>query len=328
MNRRSRAAAIAVVAAGLFAAACGGGEDNADRSAATTSTKARAALVAQVASYDLVAGRDQRVIVGLQSGKTAKLVGFGTVELAFEYLGTKERPEDPAVPGPTVTAEFIPVPGQTVTAGDGPRLVDPSEGIGVYRATGVRFDRAGFWQVKTTAVLDGDTVTATGAFTVRDAGQVPAPGEAAPRSENHLPGAAGVPVKAVDSRAEPDGSVPDPALHARTVADAITAGRPTMVVISTPVYCESRFCGPVTDSVQALAQRYGDRMSFVHIEVWRDFDKQRLNKAAAEWIYRPGAEDAQEPWVFVVGADGTITERFDNVASDAELAEAVERALA
>lgn len=326
MSHRSRTTAIAL-AAGLLAAACGGGDDTGS-AAATTPTEGRAALVAQVASYDLVAGRDQRVIVGLQSGRTAKLVSFGTVELAFEYLGTTERPEDAAVAGPTMAAEFIPVPGQRVTAGDGPRLVDPSEGIGVYRATGVRFDRAGFWQVKTTAVLDGDTVTATAAFTVRESGQVPGPGEAAPRSINHLPGAAGIPVKAVDSRAEPDGSVPDPELHNRTVADAIAAGRPTMVVISTPVYCESRFCGPVTDSVQTLARRYGDRMSFVHLEVWRDFDQQQINKAAADWIYRPGAEDAQEPWVFVVGPDGTITDRFDNVASDAELAAAVERALA
>lgn len=324
MSHRSRAAAVVV---GLLAAACGGG-DEAERSAATTPTEVRAALVAQVASYELVAGRDQRVTVGLQSGRTAKLVSFGTVDLAFDYLGTEERPADPPVPGPTVTAEFIPVPGQTVTTGDGPRLVDPSEGIGVYRAAAVRFERAGSWQVKTTVVLDGDTVTATAPFAVRASGQVPAPGEPAPRSTNHLPGAAGVPVKAVDSRAEPDGSVPDPELHDRTVADAIAAGRPTMVVISTPVYCESRFCGPVTDSVQALAQRYGDRMSFVHLEVWRDFNKQQINKAAAEWIYRPGAEGAQEPWVFVVGADGAIADRFDNVASDAELADAIERALA
>jgi len=318
-----------IAAVAMLAAACGGGDDDATGSATTASTEtARATLVAQVASYDLVAGRDQRVIVGLQSGRTAKLVSFGTVELAFEYLGTAERPEDPPVPGPTVTAEFMPVPGQTVTTGDGPRLVDPAEGIGVYRAAGVRFDRAGRWQVKTTAVLEGEPVTATGELEVREVGQVPAPGEAAPRTENHLPGAAGVPVKAVDSRAEPDGSVPDPELHSRTVADAISAGRPTMVVISTPVYCESRFCGPVTDSVQALARRYGERMSFVHLEVWRDFEEQQINKAAAEWIYRQGAEGAQEPWVFVIAADGTITDRYDNVASDAELADAAERSLA
>jgi len=44
-----------------------------------------------------------------------------------------------------------------------------------------------------------------------------------------------------------------------------------MVVVSTPTYCQSRFCGPITDSVSALAQRYGDRMAFVHLEVWKNF---------------------------------------------------------
>lgn len=318
----------AFAALALVVAACGGGsggEKSGDASPSTTEA-APSGLVAQVASYDLVADRDQRVIVGLQSAKGAKLVSFGTVDLAFEYLGTEERPEDPAVAGPTATGEFVPIPGQTVTTGTGPRFVAPSEGIGVYRVPSVRFDRAGSWRVKTTAVMGGKTLQATGPFTVRDVGQVPAPGEQAPRTQNHLPGTPDAPPKAVDSRAEPDGTVPDPELHDRTVADAITAGRPTMVVISTPVYCESRFCGPVTDSVQALAREYGERMSFVHLEVWRDFDKSELNKAAAEWIYRAGAEDAQEPWVFVIDGDGTIVERFDNVASDQELRDAVEQA--
>lgn len=323
-----RSRAVAAVVLGLVVAACGGGDGNPGAATPSTTEPAPSGLVAQVASYDLVADRDQRVIVGLQSDKAAKLVSFGTVELAFGYLGTSEAPEDPAVAGPVVTARFMPVPGQRVTAGEGPRFVDPSEGIGVYGAENVRFDRAGSWQVTATAVIGGETERATGAFSVRETGQVPAPGEQAPRTQNLLPGAPGVPPKAIDSRAEPDGVVPDPELHDRTVADAVASGKPTMVVISTPVYCESRFCGPVTDSVQALAREYRGRMSFVHLEVWRDFDNSQINKAAAEWIYRPGAQDAQEPWVFVVGGDGIITERFDNVASDEELADAVARALA
>ncbi len=96
-----------------------------------------------------------------------------------------------------------------------------------------------------------------------------------------------------------------------------------MVVISTPTYCQSRFCGPITDAVSALGKRHGERMAFVHIEFWEDFEAQRVNEAAAEWIFPPGTEDAREPWVFVVGGDGVITHRFDNVASDAELEAAV-----
>jgi hypothetical protein len=88
-------------------------------------------------------------------------------------------------------------------------------------------------------------------------------------------------------------------------------------VFATPVYCTSRFCGPITDMVAELAHDYADRASFVHIEIWHDFQKKDVNKSAAEWIYRDG--DLTEPWVFVVGADGRIAARFDNVATRGEV---------
>ncbi|MPY94948.1 MAG: hypothetical protein GEV08_18385 [Acidimicrobiia bacterium] len=112
-----------------------------------------------------------------------------------------------------------------------------------------------------------------------------------------------------------------------TIDDAIAAGKPTMVVISTPVYCVSRFCGPITDSVAELADRYAGQAAFVHLEIWSDFDTHTLNEAVRDWVYPPGAEDAREPWVFVVGRDGLIRERFDNVATDAELEAAVQTAI-
>lgn len=65
-------------------------------------------------------------------------------------------------------------------------------------------------------------------------------------------------------------------------------------------------------------------MAFVHLEVWRNYEETALNEAAAQWIYPPRTEDASKPWVFVVGRDGRITHRFDNVATDEELAEAIE----
>jgi hypothetical protein len=42
-----------------------------------------------------------------------------------------------------------------------------------------------------------------------------------------------------------------------------------------------------------------------------------VNKAAADWLYRNN--DLNEPWVFVIGSDGRITARFDNIATPGEL---------
>ena len=56
----------------------------------------------------------------------------------------------------------------------------------------------------------------------------------------------------------------------------------------------SRFCGPVTDMVQELAARYGDRAVFIHVEIWKDYQEQVLNEAAAEWLQTPSG-DLTEP---------------------------------
>jgi hypothetical protein len=305
----------------LLVAACGG--SGSDGGGAGLSDASDEGLVAQVASYDLVAGRDQRFIVGLFSNDRGG-VAFGEVALRFSFLGVGAAQGDPR-PGPAATAEFLPIPGQHLGAdADGPRYTPAAEARGVYGVEPIRFDDPGFWEVEVTAVLDRRTQRATAAFEVADRTTVPAPGDPAPRTENPLLGDAQLPPTAIDSRAGDDGSVPDPELHSTTVADAIAAGRPVMVVVSTPVFCVSRFCGPITDAVQVLAGRYGDRMDFVHLEVWRDFEAQEVNEAAAEWIWPDRQGDAAEPWVFLVGADGIIVQRWDNVATEAELAQAVE----
>lgn len=311
-----------VLSMAIAAAACSNGGNKPTTLA--QGDKASGKISAQVASYDLVAGRAGRFIVGLLAADQSQLVGFGTAELRFAYLGQRGAVSSTVPAGPPMTAQFLPVPGQNIDlATPGPRFVRGSQGIGVYGVSGVTFDRAGFWQVIATAMLDGKRRSAEAAFEVTDRSLLPGPGDLAPRTENPIAGAAGVDPRSIDSRADAQTPIPDPELHRTTVAGALAAGRPLMVVVSTPTYCQSRFCGPITDSVSALAKRYGDRMDFVHLEVWKNFENKEVNKAAAEWIYPPGSSDAQEPWVFVVGRDGRIAQRFDNVATDAELEKAV-----
>lgn len=326
MRIRSRTLPIVLLSVtALLASACGRSE----RAQSAGLRSASDEIVAQVASYDLVAGRSGRFIVGVFAADRARLVSFGSVDLRFSYLGTANRRLDRAEPGLTATASFLPIPGQRVDPGaPGPRFVEASEGIGVYGASDVNFDRAGFWEVAVAASIAGKPVTATAAFEVLESSPIPAVGDPAPRTENPVIGDPAVPVDAIDSRAGPTQPIPDPELHSTTIAAAIAANRPVMVVVSTPTYCQSRFCGPITDSVSGLAERHGDQMAFVHLEVWRDFEKNEVNEAAKEWISPPGVTDAREPWVFVVGRDGRITHRFDNVATDAELEAGVRDVLA
>jgi hypothetical protein len=306
---------VAVLALALVAAACSSSDDDGAEPSSDTSASAEE-LVVQVASYDLAVGPPTRVIAGVLTNDQ-RLVGYGSVTMRFSYLGTGQPGGRAEPSGPPVEAAFLPVAGAELPSpppGE-PRLVEGSE-RGVYSAQR-GFDRAGFWRMEVTARVGGQERKGTGAFQVLDHHLVPAPGDPALRTENLTVTATNAPKAAIDSRAGTDGEVPDPDLHRTTIAQALDAKRPVVAVFATPVYCVSRFCGPVTDMVEELAKTYGDRASFVHVEIWRDFQSNTLNKGAADWVFRDG--DLKEPWVYVIGADGRITARFDNVVSRGEL---------
>ncbi|MBW3665353.1 MAG: hypothetical protein KY469_19845 [Actinobacteria bacterium] len=309
----------AAVTIGLLAAACGGTDDSGPAPATTDAATAADQLAVAVASYDLAVGEDQRFIAGVLT-PDRRLIAGGSVEMEFFFLGEEQAGGEPE-PVATTSATFLPVPGKEPSEGDGPTIIDDPAAAGVYE-TQVSFDRAGFWGVGVTAEMsDGETRRGTTSFGVASAHQVPAVGDPAPASRN-LTLESDAPPVAIDSRAGTEGEIPDPELHDTTIADAIAAGSPTVVVISTPVYCVSRFCGPITDAVSDLAQTYADRAAFVHIEVWSDFETSTLNDAAAEWILTD--DGGAEPWVFLIGSDGRIAARWDNVLDRAELEQLLE----
>jgi hypothetical protein len=304
-TRRLAAAAGALV---LLLTGCGGSGGSGKASADD--------LAVQVASYDLATGAPARFIVGLLT-VDQRLLGYGTVDFRFSYVGTKEGSAGATPFGPAVTASYLPIFGSVVPSPPPatPQIVKSSDTRGVYGAQAA-FDKAGFWEVEATATLDGKARHGKGAFAVNPTHAVPAPGDAALPTETLTLTTPDTPRAAIDSRAG-SGDIPDPDLHRTTIAASLAAKRPIVAVFATPVYCTSRFCGPITDLVNELAHQYGDRADFVHVEIWRDFQNMTINKSAAEWVYRN--DELQEPWVFVIGADGRIAARFDNVVTRAEL---------
>lgn len=96
------------------------------------------------------------------------------------------------------------------------------------------------------------------------------------------------------------------------------------VVIATPA-CESRLCGPINDAVAAVAGRNRRPDGFrAPPRCGGTRTPGASNAAAAEWIAQNGA-DGNEPWVFVIGADGVVRFRFDNVANEDQIDAAVQQ---
>ncbi|MGQ0678231.1 MAG: TlpA family protein disulfide reductase [Actinomycetota bacterium] len=319
-SRRRRLAPVLAFA--LLAPACASGAGSSPQTIRPTVMEE---LVAKVASYDLAVG-PQRFMVGVLTQDQVQ-VGWGTVELAFAYLGTA----DEQLSGDVVfeaTASYLPIPPElgrpAAQPKDGPTLVTGAEGRGVY-AGQAEFDRAGFWGVVVKAEVDGRPLSAQVPFEVRGKHLYPWVGEDAPRTENLTIASTDAPRAAIDSRAGTSGQDPDPLLHSKTVAQSIVSGKPTLLVVSTPVYCVSRFCGPVTDVIQDLGNSYGEAANFIHIEIWRDFQNQVINKGAAEWVLRE--KNVLEPWVFLIDKDGKIAARWDNVATRQEIEPLLQRQL-
>jgi hypothetical protein len=310
-----RTASIALaLAVSLALTGCGGDDKNANQQGNTGDTTGTTTgpdkVQGAVASYDLAVGPASRFMVGMFNEAKGP-IGFGTAAFTFFFLGEKDASGTPQ-PGPTATATYLPLPGSHTPPGDTSKPVYlPTHQRGVYAAE-VAFDRPGFWGVVAVIDLDGRKEVQV-PFQVLPKHGVPFPGDPAPASQNLTVTTPGAPPEAIDSRASATTPVPDAELHQTTVAQALAEKRPIVLVVSTPTYCLSQFCGPVTDVVADLAKTYANRARFIHIEVWKDYKARQLNDAAKEWI--AAGENVNEPWVFLIGSDGKVAARYDNIAS-------------
>ena len=168
----------------------------------------------------------------------------------------------------------------------------------------VNFTYAGFWGMVVEAELkDGTKGVSAVQFPVLEKSGIPAAGSAAIKSDN-------LTKKDVSNIREIDSGTPPNDMHDVKIKDAIGKGRPLVVVFSTPAFCTSRFCGPVNEEVETLQATYKGSVDFVHIEIWRDFAKQQLNPTAREWLVRKDG-GLSEPYIYVIGKDGVIYDRFE-----------------
>jgi hypothetical protein len=165
----------------------------------------------------------------------------------------------------------------------------------------VKFNRKGPWAVLVVTKSDGKYVAAPTQVTVttKQADTIPDVGDAPPRVATDTLASVKGNEKLLDTR------VPPADMHAHSF-DQVLGKKPVALLFSTPQLCQSRVCGPVTDVAMQLKAKYGDRMEFIHQEVYKDND---VNKGL-----RPPLEAFHlrtEPWLFVINKDGKITARLE-----------------
>jgi hypothetical protein len=320
-QRTGRAALAMLTVVALLSAGCGMAERGTGDQGAVGGRDGETGITLAVApaSFDLAVGDGRRLLLAVFTDRRERVAG-GTITVRLAHLG--DEPGGQASPGDPLTATFLPIPGLGIPGPErGPAVVGTDVLTGVYQLD-VDLDAAGFWGVQVIAdLVDVGVVEGRATFRVLEASEVVDVGDPAPMTQNLVRAdidAGLAPASALDSRLrsadEPDRAA---VLHTTRVDDAIAAGRPVVVAIATPVYCVSLVCGPLTEYLVDVAGRFGDRADFAHIEVWQDFEQQLLNPAAAAWIQT--ATGGNEPWVFLVGADGRVVARWDNVVDPDEL---------
>ena len=186
---------------------------------------------------------------------------------------------------------------------------------GVY-VTQLTFTRSGKWGVELVARQpDGSSETARLTVVVRETPTTPAVGSPAPQSRNLIAS------DVKDLRQISTSERPDPRLHQTRIADAITKGKPQLIVFATPQFCTSRMCGPVVEIVRTLLPTYGKRVVFTHQEIWQDFATKKVFSTIEEWRLE------SEPWIFIVDGQGMIRARFEGLVTARELETALQNVL-
>lgn len=323
--RKSRSAALVaiVLAAVIVMGGCGSKTESASKRGKTAGSGGPDELFAETASFETVKGKPQRVTFGL-STIDGRILHGGSVLVSFRPVEAKDETTTPGV-----AATYLGVAGPASAENQIASIGALSDGVGVYAAT-YTFASAGFWTAEIRASETGKILAET-AVDVKAKNAIPDVGDPAPPTVNPIllvGKQPSVPINQIDSRSGPDAltELADPALHTQVIADLLKAQRPFVVVVSTPAYCQSKFCGPITDLVDERAKSQPAStagVAFVHLEVFADATAGTINPWAAEWILNDG--EGREPWVFLVGRSGKIAARFDNVMTSGEFDAALEK---
>jgi len=183
------------------------------------------------------------------------------------------------------------------------------KGRGVYR-TEATFGEAGVW--------DGEAqfLGKTTKFSLQLPATAVAPvaGQAAPRAASPTKTDA-LGVKPICTR------VPQCPLHTVSLSDVIGTGRPVAALFATPALCTSQYCGPVLDELLAIRKPYEDRITFVHIDIYKNLRATAESPTVTAW------QLPSEPWLYTIDGTGNIVARIDTAFGMNEMQEQFDQLL-
>ena len=326
-----------VMAAAVLAAGCGSSEESGDpveqvqESAQADVKSAQEVDVAAFPKPEAGQGLDQIAAQfetdGPQAAMATSVFRVGKNRLAFGVLDENVQfvygdtviylasPKSGDVTGPFPAPADVLVTEERYRSQQAATEKDPF--AAVYSAE-LELDAPGVWQALMVSDVGGGRRIAAGLdFEVLTpkADKIPDVGERAPEISTETVEDAPS-IELIDTRMPPAED-----LHQEDFADVV-GKKPVALLFATPQLCQSRVCGPVVDEMLQLKDRYGDRMTFIHQEVFVDNVVEKgLRKPLEAFNLRT------EPWLFTFGADGRIAARLEGSFGLRDFEKAVEAAL-
>ena len=252
---------------------------DAARQGASTTTTAPQPLNLVVGSFQVLAGSEQRVAFGVLNGQRP-VPDKTEVEVSFTPVDTDAG------------GEFAPAT----------RRDDGIEERPLYVAHHT-FDAPGMY----TATARVGRRTAEAAVQVIDpsTSKVPVPSQPLPSFATPT---------TADARGVNPICTRQPACpwHDISLDAALAERRPIVLLVATPALCQSAVCGPVLDILLDVRGDFESSVRFIHAEVFTD----STGKTTTPAVQALRLEN--EPFLFFVGADGVVRDRFDGPYDRAE----------
>jgi hypothetical protein len=236
---------------------------------------------------------------------------FSFVDGGGAPIGSPER---------TVAVRFAGPGGESVAAPDGTFIWAIEDVAGIY-VTRADFPAAGAWTAEFTTEAPGSpSQTIPYSFDVRADASVVQPGEKAPSVDTPILADVGGDAARISTDAEPVD-----AFYETSVADALAAAKPFVLVFATPKFCQTATCGPTLEKVKTVAAAHPD-VTFINVEPYqlelREGQLQPVVSAENRLQAVPATEAyglLTEPYVFVVGGDGIVKDSFELIFTPEEI---------
>ncbi|HEY2258859.1 MAG TPA: hypothetical protein VGH45_04070 [Solirubrobacteraceae bacterium] len=188
-------------------------------------------------------------------------------------------------------------------------------GIKAIYAAQLPIPRSGTYTVLALTRTPQGLIGSPGEIAVAASSPIPDVGQRAPAIATDTPATVGHNTALLTTRLPPE------QMHSVSL-DQVLGKRPVALLFSTPQFCVSRVCGPVTDVAVQLQHQFGDRIDFIHQEVYLDNQPSKGLRPQLKAFHL-----RTEPWLFVINRRGVIVARLEGAFGSTELTQAVRAAL-